>query len=271
MMEDEQELELALPNRVRALETNVLHASDVLYWLDATSAATMEEMDRVPHAMQIRFTEKPSDVRVLNSVGRTALWRIPTEPMVQGYATEAQRTRQAEANYIVAGEVRDSSGRFNPRTFSANVGAGSGVGIELFPTLARTKIPAAGAIHGHIQFVSDDSPAAWALLELEVTVAVNESLTFRAQADKAGDFVLTLNQLPPLPESITEYVAVLRVDGNTNLDADTIPNHANFVAMEMESTTAADDFQSDLTLTIRPGENARINSINKNHIAIQPA
>jgi hypothetical protein len=41
--------------------------------------------------------------------------------------------------------------------------------------------------------------------------------------------------------------------------------------MELESTTVADDFQTELVLEIRPGEVTRINSFNKDHIAIQIA
>jgi hypothetical protein len=272
----EKEFELAEANHLRALETNVLHASDVVYWLDATSAVTANDMSRVAHSLQVNFTLKPREIKVLNSVGRMALWRHPAEDdpdvaMIDGYATEAQRTRPAMATFLLEGEVRDATGRYNPRVFSETVGSGEGVAVPLYPSLLGTKIPPGGAIQGHIQLFAGGAPAVWALLELEVEVAVDESMIFRAQADSRGDFIMPLLGLPPLPESITEYDAVMRINADTSASAEAAPDLSTFVVMESESVTVASTFQSELDLEIRPGEVARINSFNKDHLAIQPA
>jgi hypothetical protein len=269
--EDDQKSELADANSVRVLETNVLHASDVLYWLDGTSATIEAEMSRIPHSLHVRLTEKPHDLKVLNSIGRMALWRKPDEAMIEGRATQEQRTRPALPNFEVAGEVRDPTGRYNPAVFAANVGDGSGVSVVLYPSLIGTKAPPAGVAQGRLLFDGSGSPVVWGLLELEVTVAVAETIIFRAQADKNGDFIIALNRLLPLPESITEYAAVLRLTADSTADGDAAPDASSFAAMELESTTVAGDFQTELVLEIRPGVTTRINSFNKDHIAIQIA
>jgi hypothetical protein len=96
-------------------------------------------------------------------------------------------------------------------------------------------------------------------------------MIFRAQADSRGDFIMPLLGLPPLPESITEYDAVMRINADTSASAEAAPDLSTFVVMESESVTVASTFQSELDLEVRPGEVARINSFNKDHLAIQPA
>ena len=269
--EEEQKPELAEANTVRVLETNVLHASDVLYWLDGASAAAEADMNRIPHPLRVSFDQMPGDLKVLNSIGRMALWRRPEDAMVEGRATQAQRTRPAMANFDVSGEVHDPTGRYNPAAFSANLGDGSGTSVVLYPSLVGTRTPPAGVAQGRLLFDGSGDPVVWGLLELEVTVAVAETIVFRAQADRNGDFLIAMNRLPPLPESVTEYAAVLRLTADSAADGDMAPDISSFVEMELESTTVADDFQTELVLEIRPGETMRINSFNKDHIAIQIA
>ncbi len=274
--EEQEQAELAHANNVRVLETNVLHASDVLYWLDATSAEAVADMNRIGHPLAVSFSEKPRKIKTLNSVGRMALWESPTEgqtpdeAMIDGYATEAQRTRPILNNFDVVGEVQDPRGRYNPSAFSATLGSGNGTSVLLYPTVHATKRPPAGIAQGHLQLASG-AGLAWGILELEVTVAISETITFRAQADGKGDFVMALNRLPPLPDSVTEYAAILRLTADVSATADTVPDPSNFVTMELESATVADDFQTDFVFDIRPGEITRINSFNKEHLAIQPA
>ena len=274
--EEQEQAELAHANNVRVLETNVLHASDVIYWLDATSAELEADMNRINHPLAVSFSEKPRRIKVLNSVGKMALWESPTEghtpdeAMIDGYATEVQRTRPVLNNFNVVGEVQDPAGRYNPSAFSATLGSGNGVSVLLYPTVVATRRPPAGIAQGHLQFASGEG-VAWGLIELEVTVALNETITFRAQADGKGDFVMALSRLPPLPESVTEYAAVLRLSADAAASADSIPNPNSFAVMELESATVTDDFQTDFVFNIRPGEITRINSFNKDHLAIQPA
>lgn len=263
--------ELAEANSVRVLETNVLHASDVIYWLNGASAENEADMQRVPYPLQVRFTERPRDVNILHGSGRTALWRNPEEPMIAGRATEAQRTRPAMPEFTVAGEVRDPLGRFNPVLFSATLGAGNGVAVVLYPSLLGTGRVLSGVLQGSLQFAGSGLPVAWALLELQVALTGSETLIFRAQADAHGDFRVALRRLPPLPESITAYSGSLRVSADVDASSSAVPDISSFVAMNLESSSSAGDFLAELNVQIRPGETIRVNSFNKNHLSIQTA
>ncbi len=263
--------ELAEANSVRVLETNVLHASDVIYWLNGASAENEADMQRVPYPLQVSFTEKPRDVKVLHGDGRMALLRNPEEEMIVGRATEAQRSRPVMPAFTVTGEVRDPFGRFNPESFSATLGAGNGVAVVLFPSLLGTGTVLAGVLQGSLQFAGSGLPVSWALLELEVALTGSETLTFRAQADAHGDFKMALRRLPPLPESITAYSGSLRVSADVDTSSSAVPDISSFVAMNLESSTSAGDFQAELNVEIHPGETIRVTSFNKNHLSIQTA
>ncbi len=263
--------ELAEANKVRVLESNVLHASDVIYWLNGASAENEAAMQRVPYPLQVRFTEKPRNVNVLHGNGRMALWRNPEQAIIAGRATEAQRSRPSMPAFTVAGEVRDPFGRFNPGLFSVTLGAGNGVAVLLYPSLLGTGTVSAGVLQGSLQFAGSGLPVAWALLELQVALTGSETLIFRAQADAHGDFRMALRRLPPLPESITAYGGSLRVHADVHTSSSAVPDISGFVAMNLESSTSAGDFQAELNVEIHPGESIRIGSFNKKHLSIQTA
>lgn len=269
IQDTDSKFELAKANAVRVLETNVLHASDVIYWLDGASANDEGEMTRIPYPLHVSFSEIPRNVKLLHRSGRTAVWRIPEQPMIHGRASEAARTRPSMPIFNITGEVRDLGERYNPRAFSVSVGAGNGVAVVLYPSLTGTPLPPSGVTQGCLKYAGSEEPVAWGLLELEVTVAPGDALVFHAQADKKGDFRISLQRLPPLPENITQYAAVLRLSANTAVTSEVIADTSDFVAMEIESATVANDFQPELALSIRSGERTRINSFNKTHIAIQ--
>ena len=63
---------------VNVLETNILHASDVIHWLDGTTGEAPAEMLRANVLPQLRMTTAPADLRVINTYGKTALLRRPT-------------------------------------------------------------------------------------------------------------------------------------------------------------------------------------------------
>ena len=72
MAEESSEVELADATRVRVMETNLLHASDVIYWLDGSSADTPAAMSRIEIPLHVTFTEKPKAIQYLHSLGKTA-------------------------------------------------------------------------------------------------------------------------------------------------------------------------------------------------------
>ena len=55
----QREFELADAIQVRVLETNLLHASDVIYWLDGSTAEAVSDMTRIDHSLELSITQKP--------------------------------------------------------------------------------------------------------------------------------------------------------------------------------------------------------------------
>jgi hypothetical protein len=261
--------EMAPATSVRVLETNILHASDVIYWLDGTSAEDEADMQRIQRPLEVAFTEKPRSIQVLQGAGKTALWRTPEEPMIEGRATEVERARPAQADFVVAGRVRDTSGRFNPRRFERTLGDGTGAVVVLYPSLPGTASAVGGSLFGAVRWADTERALPWALLELVVEVSTNNTLTFRAQANAKGDFKMALTRLPPLPESASEYTADLRILAGDTANAEEPSDPDTFTEVELESTSAGDAFATTLPLTIRAGEIKRINSFNKTYIAAQ--
>ena len=271
MTTDTSEFELAEATSVRVLETNLLHASDVIYWLDGSSADTTEEMTRIGFTLALNLTQIPRAVKLFNSAGKTAFWSTPTEPMVAGVATQEQRLRPAAPSFVVAGNVEDLAGRFNPAAFELTLGNGNGHSVVLFPTPVGVHVPPAGVIHGQVKFANTGAPLVWGLLTLTIALGLNESIQFHGQTNADGDFVIALKRLPPLSLSVKSYSAELSIKGLASCKATTPIDISNLVALKVESTSLHDDFATSMPLTIRPGEIKRIKSFESNFIAVQTA
>jgi hypothetical protein len=269
MTNEAKEFELADATHVRVLETNLLHASDVIYWLDASSAEDEDAMSRVQHPLDISFNTKPKTVKYLHSLGRTAFWKTPEEPMHEGVISDAQRARPAQTPFLVSGQVRDPQKRFNPIAFAVNLGSGDGHAVALYPTPFGVKATVAGLIYGQVRWAADNRPLIWGMITLIVNIGMSETLSFRAQTDANGDFRLSLNRLPPLPLSTTEFSATLSVEGDPDAAASTPLDVSALVTLTLESATAAGDFAEELALEIQPGVHQRINSANRLFIAVQ--
>lgn len=269
MADESSEFELADATRVRVMETNLLHASDVIYWLDGASASSPATMSRIEAPLQITFTEKPKAIRYLHSVGKTALWQMPDQPMHDGVTTEAERTRPAQAPFQVSGHVYDPRQLFNPRAFSLTLGSGNGQAVVLYPSALGTKATAGGIIQGRVLKAIDGEPLVWGLLTLEVSVGLNETETFVGQTDAKGDFRIALKRLPPLPLNTTDYNANLRISGDMAATKDLPVDSDDLVALDVESATQAGNFSQQLSIKVRPGLQQRINSMNKLFIAVQ--
>lgn len=269
MAEESSEFELADATQVRVLETNLLHASDVIYWLDGSSADSVAAMSRIEIPLQITFTEKPKAIQYLHSLGKTAFWQTPTQPMHPGTTTDADRTRPAQPLFDVAGSVYDPRQLFNPAAFDVTLGSGDGHGVVLYPSPLGVKAGAGGVIQGRILKAVDSEPLVWGLLSLDVTVGLNETVTFVGQTDAKGDFRIALKRLPPLPLNTAEYNATLSISGDMAASATEPAAVSGFVALNVESTTQAGNFSQQVALTVRPGLQQRINSMNKLFIAVQ--
>ncbi len=271
MPDEPRTAELAHARSVRVLETNVLHSSDVIYWLDGTTAETQEAMTRIRAPLEVVFSQKPRAVETRHGAGKTAFWRPPEGPMVAGRASESERERPAQASFTVAGRVQDPAGRYNPRRFDLTLGDATGAGVPLYPSPMGAPTPVAGALYGSLRWADGETPLPWALLELTVVPAAGDPLTFCGQADARGDFKVPLTRLPPLPESVSDYSATLRLRGSATASPDEAADPDNLTALALESLSTAGVFDLALSLAIRVGELRRVNSFNKTHIAVQTA
>jgi hypothetical protein len=269
-MDEEQDQEQEIGARsVRVFETVVLHATDVIYWLDGTTADDENKMLRIDRPLHVDFTERPRDVKTLSNAGRTAFWRDAHGSIVNGVATEQQRTRPAIAPFTAAGVVRDVRGTYNPRVFSVSLGSGDGHAVPLYRSPAGTRFPSAGGLLGTLRLADTNSPVPWALLELSVELSATDTMIFRAQANQNGDFALTLNRLPPLPESVEAYSAQLSVSADLTAEAGTPVNVDSLEAALLGALDAADSFLEQIDLDIHPGDVQRVNSFNRTFLAVQ--
>ncbi|WP_319585480.1 hypothetical protein [uncultured Desulfobulbus sp.] len=255
---------------LKVLETNILHASDVIFWLDGTTAETPSDMLRIAQPLALQLTTRPRDLLVVHGSGKTAFMRRPGIPIINGSATAADKQRLVQPTFAVAGIVSDPEGRYIPRRFSIVAGNGVGHGLVVYPTPLGTRISPAGGLIGTLRFNGSNAPVSWARLTLVVTNAVGSTLSFCCQASKTGDFMLPLNRLPPLPEGIDNYSAQLRIEALAAVNADNPIDPADLVAMDLGEIDQDNQFSSPIGLTIVPGELRLIRSSNRDHVAVQP-
>jgi hypothetical protein len=255
---------------VRVLETNVLHASDVIFWLDGTSAEDTADMLRVPDVLDLTLTDKPNDLRVVHSAGKTALLRRPTNEMINGVASDADKQRPTEPTYTLAGIVNDTTGRYVPRCFSIDAGNAAGHALVVYPTPLGTRFGSAGGLLGTLRFDGSQTTVPWALLTLTVTTALGATLIFRCQANSNGDFMLPMHRLPHLPEGISSYTATLGINALEGADAETPLDPDDLVAMRLCSLDTDNSFSDSIGLAVIPGEIRLVRSSNRKHLAVQP-
>lgn len=268
---------MALPLAVAIKETPIHHAAGELRWLDGTSAADLSvaAMHRVDRTVQVDFAARPRDLQWLQKPGRTALWRRPASDIVNGESSDAQRMRPAAPLFRIAGEVRDPSGGYNPRTFDLHLGNGGVSGLVMYPSPLGTRFGSGGGLVGAVRFdggvvpALEGRPAAWALVEVAVTVSDTDLRLFRAQCDGKGEFRLSLWRLPPLPEGTASYVAALRVWASTTSDRDTPIDPDTLVAALMEPVGGG-DFVSSFDLDVVPGQRQRVQSDPRTLLTIRP-
>lgn len=255
----------------KVLETNILHASDVIYWLDGTSAENESNMLRLSYPMQIALTTRPADLQLLNTAGKTALWRRPTESIVDGIATDSDLAFPVGVQYPLAGTVSDPDGRYIPRKFTVNAGNASRLSLVLYPTPQATQFTASGGVLGTLRFSSNNHPVPWALLTLSVSTALGATLTFRAQANANGDFMIPLNRVPPLPEGISNYSAELEILALLSADPEFPVDPEDLQIMNLGQLDSDNTFSNPIGFEIVPGEIKLIRSMNKDHLAVQPS
>lgn len=255
---------------VRVLETNILHASDVIYWLDGSSAADQSEMERLDHVLSVTLDTFPADMQLLHTPGKTALWRKLAGSVVPGVAAEAVKEKPAETPYSLSGTVSDVQRRFISRRFEIQAGGGLGQAIVLYPTPFGTRLGRGGALRGTLRFDGSETPVVWALLTLTVNLNLGATLVCRAQSDAHGDFIIALHRLPPLPQGTDRYSATLSIQALADARPEQPVDPTDLVAMNLGELTTNDSFAAAIDLSVVPGEIALIRSSNRHHLAVQP-
>jgi hypothetical protein len=169
--------------------------------------------------------------------------------------------------YPLEGVLSDPAGRYLPRRFALDAGAAVGHRIPVYRAPLGVRYASGGGLFGRAVF-DDGTPAAWAVIELEVTPPLVGALPFVTQADGKGEFRLALNRLPALTKDapVTRYAASVsaraslvaarawRLEPKTLVDPDLLPV-VNVI---------------DLAgLSIRPGQIDRLHSNGSDDLVLQ--
>jgi len=256
---------------VAVLETCVWHASDWIAWIDRSGYAGAGHEPLVAEALAVRFTAAPADLEVIHRPGRTLLWRRRPEALrrtVAGVADDAQRQRPAVPSYTLEGEVSDPEGRYLPRRFSVNAGAAAGHRVSVYRTPGGTRFQAAGGVRGRLVF-EDDTPAAWAVVELEVTPPLTGAVSFAGQADGQGEFALALDRLPALTKDtpVTTYPATLRVRASVPVSHPIDPDALPYVKILRPAPPVK--FRASIPVAVSPGAVASVTSSGRDDLVLQ--
>jgi hypothetical protein len=254
---------------LKILETNIVHASDVIYWVDGSTASSEELMERLPRPVTVRLTERPSDLQLLHSNGKTAFWRRLNGLIVDGVADEAEKAFPPSVPYSLAGNVHDPKGLYNPRNFSVTAGTAAGHRIVLYPAPLGARFSKAGGLKGTLRWDGTDTVVPWAILTLQVTTPLGDPMVFRAQACDRGDFILPLKRLPPLPEGIDHYDAELSIAAPAaDATAETM-DPADLTAALLGRPDIADTFAASIALEIIFGDIRLLQTLNEKYLFVQ--
>lgn len=262
--------------QVQVFETNINHASDIVHWLDATTGNSGSEADMklITRVMKVELSRdetflnsKPDDLQLIHKPGAMCLVLRDNRLEVKGESNESHRTRPEPSTYPLKGIVYDSDDKYNPRVFELTLGLGNGHTISLYPSPQGTRLGMGGGVIGNIRF-DNDTPAAWALVELEVEVAPSTDINFVAQADANGDFILSMSRLPPLPENEDDYEAKLTIYATTGVTKDTPVVPTGQAQMDIEELDE-NEYEDELEINVVPGTIHNLKSFNRGYLAVR--
>lgn len=270
------------------LEIPLRHGSDFLQCYDATGYSAPDHRPLVRDSWSLSLHQPPRDLRVLSKAHQMQFFRTVPEAMQRiALPDETDFSRPIADTYPLHGRISPARRYFNPRLFTINAGQGAGHWLALYRSPSGTVVPSAGALIGTVMYDSEDDqplkPAAWALVTAVVTPTVGDSLSFIAQADAHGDFILPLNRMPALAKDApaSTYAAVLTVqmaaideeadneEESTNPDENSVIDPDQLVDADIESFTEAGDFLPSIELAVTPGHAKRITSQDKHFIVLK--
>ncbi|MEJ2043825.1 MAG: hypothetical protein P8X89_11165 [Reinekea sp.] len=261
---------------VNVLETPIRHGLDLVELFDGSGCTSVGIPARLTETPRIRLTSGPKSLSLTTKPGALVLKSSALDDLYEeGRAGQGDMKYPANVPVAVQGTVESPSGRYNPRFFELTVGNAVVRSLTLFRSVKATEMRSAGAVIGNLVSLVDGSPVveAWAKVSLVVTPTVGTALTFVAQADARGDFVIPVNRAPALDKDApsSEYSATLSVQ-RMALDADSrLPNPASLSALEIESSTSADSFAASLSFKLTPGSIKQLVSANRTSLLVRPA
>lgn len=191
----------------------VVHGHALLCAVDATSADALADRRAIDTGLEYRFDALlPTGTRTATRGARARFdFGLPPE-RIAGAARPTASQLAAPRNPMlrVRGSVRDPQRRWLPRRFDLRLAAGAIVPLPLYPAPLATPASSGGRLFGSLR-LPNGTAAAWARLELRVTVAPGRSVRAVAQADGNGDFVLAATRVPLPPANVASFPAELRV------------------------------------------------------------
>jgi hypothetical protein len=111
----------------------------------------------------------------------------------------------------VSGTAEALDGRFHPRQFTVTTTPAAPTYVALQPSLQAARVGEAGAVMLSVKW-QNGNPASWCVVKLACT-RNGTRLGFSGQADLAGDVIVPLTGLPPLPPSQTNDAMTLTTLG----------------------------------------------------------
>jgi len=257
-------------------ETTYRHGSDWIEWTEATGRDGARRRPVAPDTLSIALSKAPADLRLVHGTSNTKLWRerVAGSTGLQTALLDTSLIPPAPATlYEMAGVLSDPAGIFLPRRFSIMAGGGNGHAVALYRSPAGTKGVSRCGIRGSLAWI-DGTPAAWALVRVQVAPSVGPPLDFSAQADAFGDFLLPLDRVPALTKDAPSgtYTTRLRVFAlphvgrDSPLDPDTLP--AVKVATGVNGS-GKPVFAPKLTFQLTPGVPTPVQSPGLGRLAVQ--
>ncbi|GAA6145662.1 hypothetical protein [Thalassolituus maritimus] len=256
---------------IKVLESTILHGSDQIFWLDGQSAESISRMSRIGGRIQTEVTEKPLDLTIREGAGKTVLWRQTTDSFVSERPDTPEKTFTSAGTYTFAGIAYDPKAQFLPRALSLTAGnvPPAGHPIVLYPAPVAIRFNSAGGLRLTLARDSDDSPLAWAIAEVSVTVPGIGTQTYRGQADQHGDLLLPFLRLPPLPEGVSHYSANISITGRMDTSGEIPVDPNTFGALDIGEPDST-SFNQTIGFSVVPGDISTLRSDGRNFLALKP-
>jgi len=189
----------------------------------------------------------PSGITV--EVGNRGLVLL-TKPILYDHVpTQADlATAPPVPQVTMRGSAEALDGRFHPRQFTVTPTPAAPTYVALQPSLQAARIGEAGAVALSVKWQSGN-PASWCVVKLTCT-RNGTKFGFSGQADLAGDVIVPLTGLPPLPPSQTNDAMTLTALG--------VPSHSGRPVADPDElrpvqVSIGGGFAAQQTLTVTRG------------------